>query len=55
MAISSGLNREAIAGIGCTADLSGFQMKMAGTRISDPALAQEVNLFIRYCYRPAHA
>ncbi|MGH8644485.1 MAG: conjugal transfer protein TraG N-terminal domain-containing protein [Gammaproteobacteria bacterium] len=55
MAISSGINREGIAGIGCAADLSGFQLKMASTRITDPALVQELALFIRYCYRPAHS
>jgi hypothetical protein len=55
MAISSGINREAIAHIGCPPDLSGFQMEIARTRIQDPQLLNEVNKFVRYCYRPARA
>jgi hypothetical protein len=55
MAISSGINREAIAHIGCPPDLSGFQMEIARTRIQDPELLNEVNKFVRYCYRPARA
>ena len=36
-------------------DLSGFQMEIARTRIQDPQLLNEVNKFVRYCYRPARA
>lgn len=55
MAISSGINREAIAHISCPLDLSGFQMAIARTRIQDPQLMNETNKFVKYCYRPVRA
>jgi hypothetical protein len=55
MAIASGLNRQAIADMGCPIDLTGFQMQLVKTKVRDPALANELNAFIQYCYRPAHA
>jgi hypothetical protein len=55
MAVSSGINRQAIADMGCATDLAGFQMQLVKTKVRDPALANEINAFIQYCYRPAHA
>ena len=55
MAITSGVNREVIAGIGCTADFSGYRLRISKQRVTDDGVAAEMQKFVQYCFRPSFA
>ena len=55
MAISYGINRAAIAGLGCTEDITLVRQAIQESRIADPLLAAELKRFREECFYAARS
>ncbi|MCB1813989.1 MAG: conjugal transfer protein TraG N-terminal domain-containing protein [Candidatus Competibacteraceae bacterium] len=55
MALSYGINRAAIEGLGCTEDITLVRQSMVESRINDPFLAGELKRFREECFYPARS
>lgn len=55
MSISSGFNRQVIAGISCTPDIVGYRIRFDKQRVTDDGLAIEMQKFVQYCFQPSLA
>lgn len=55
LAVSYGLNRAAITGLGCTEDITLVRQAVQETKIKDPLLAQELGDFREQCFYRARS
>jgi hypothetical protein len=55
LAIASGINEAVIASVPCTADIRTLDYRLDNTRIQDPELRRQVQLFANDCWLPARS
>lgn len=55
LALSYGINRAALAGIGCVEDIALVRQSVDEARVTDPVLAHELRRFRQECFYPARS